>query len=363
MTLSLLIVGCSSVSSPSCTQLTPDSSISVASSNKKFPPHHCLFLPRVKFVSSAPHSLCHSVCVSPPPSPKFHLFDSTLLMRKIYHHTKNRHDFRKLITFCAHAHSSRNYCCAHARLLRNFEPGDLMNLGESENQAVSNFESRFRVKPRDMSVSLRECCFWRSIRKGITTWNTFSQALGPNSRVVAYLPGLRTILHRLRATSATPSSLYTSPQLHSLTPSLASNTGSLLASNKQTEIAGVSFNPLLPLPGVMAPVAPPTQEATPTENETSPPVLSSSKQGLQYMELKTTNVTTKFLLGFKKFSFKNNFSDTIFLFLVCIVSETDQGVVECLVQQCPPSLHSDFMDLFPGVTIKKGYNYDREREQ
>lgn len=140
------------------------------------------------------------------------------------------------------------------------------------------------------------------IRRGITTWNTFSQALGPNSRVVAYLPGLRTILHRLRATSATPSSLYTSPQLHSLTPSLTSNPGSLLASDKQVEIAGVSFNPLLPLPGVMAPVDPPTQEAIPTENEneTSPPVLSTSKQGLQCVELKTTNVTTKFLLGFKK---------------------------------------------------------------
>ena len=40
-----------------------------------------------------------------------------------------------------------------------------------------------------------------------------------------------------------------------------------------------------------------------------------------------------------------------------VVSETEQGVVECLVQQCPPSLHSGFMDLFPGVAVNKGKNH------
>ncbi|CAI8033072.1 Cobalamin trafficking protein CblD [Geodia barretti] len=146
----------------------------------------------------------------------------------------------------------------------------------------SDLEGRFRVKPRDMS------------------------ALGPNSRVVAYLPGLRTILHRLRATSATPSSLYTSPHLHSLTLSLLPT-----LTPQEAEITGVSANPLLPLPGAMAPVSPLSQETTPTTIESSPPVLSS-------------------------------------------VSETEQGVVECLVQQCPPSLQTGFMDLFPGVSVKKG---------
>lgn len=32
------------------------------------------------------------------------------------------------------------------------------------------------------------------------------------------------------------------------------------------------------------------------------------------------------------------------------------GMVECLVQQCPPSLHIGFMDLFPGVSVSNG-NY------
>ena len=108
------------------------------------------------------------------------------------------------------------------------------------------------------------------------------QALGPNSRVVAYLPSLRTILHRLRATSATPCSLYTSPQLPSLAPSLAPIlaplTGTLLSpASFADEIAWTSLNPLLPLPGATAPVAPPTEETTPTDDHL-PPVLSSSKQ-------------------------------------------------------------------------------------
>ena len=138
----------------------------------------------------------------------------------------------------------------------------------------SDLEGRFRVKPRDMSVSnTLQTRYFRSLRTKETFSRRLFQALGPNSRVVAYLPGLRTILHRLRATSATPSSLYTSPHLHSLTLSLLPT-----LTPQEAEITGVSANPLLPLPGAMAPVSPLSQETTPTTIESSPPVLSSGKQ-------------------------------------------------------------------------------------
>jgi hypothetical protein len=134
--------------------------------------------------------------------------------------------------------------------------------------------------------------------------------------MVAYLPSLRTVLQRLRATSSTPSSLYTSPQLPTLTPSLTltpltstTHTSSPITGN---ELGGTCLNSQFPLPGAMA-VAPPTLETTPTKQATaSAPLILAS------------------------------------------VSEKEQGLVECLVQQCPPSLHAGFMDLFPGVTVEKG---------
>lgn len=144
--------------------------------------------------------------------------------------------------------------------------------------------------------------------------------LGAQSRMVAYLPSLRTILHRLRATSATPSSLYTSPQLPTLTPSLTDTLAPLTVithTSSALTVSGLAANclhPQLPLPGAMS-VAPPTLETTPTN------------QGL------TSTCTPSTLTS---------------------VSEKEQGLVECLVQQCPSSLHRGFMELFPGVAVEKG---------
>ena len=36
------------------------------------------------------------------------------------------------------------------------------------------------------------------------------------------------------------------------------------------------------------------------------------------------------------------------------VTEKPQGMVECLVQECPSSLHAGFLQLFPGVSLNSG---------
>lgn len=36
------------------------------------------------------------------------------------------------------------------------------------------------------------------------------------------------------------------------------------------------------------------------------------------------------------------------------VTEKPQGMVECLVQECPLSLHTGFLQLFPGVSLNSG---------
>ena len=40
--------------------------------------------------------------------------------------------------------------------------------------------------------------------------------------------------------------------------------------------------------------------------------------------------------------------------MVAAMTEKPQGMVECLVQDCPPSLHVGFLQLFPGVSLNAG---------
>ena len=40
--------------------------------------------------------------------------------------------------------------------------------------------------------------------------------------------------------------------------------------------------------------------------------------------------------------------------MVAAMTEKPQGMVECLVQECPPSLHAGFLQLFPGVSLNAG---------
>ena len=176
----------------------------------------------------------------------------------------------------------------------------------------------------------RSSSFWRGV---CVRRCFFLQFLGAHSRVVAYLPSLRTILHRLRATSSTPSSLFTSSQLpQPTTPSLPPHTlsaPSLLTSSDGGP--GETFlNPRFPLPGAVAPATTtPTPETTPGNQETPPmPVVTSGKIVCLCVCLFTSCLSS--------------------------VSESEQGLVECLVQMCPPSLHAGFMDLFPGAIVEKG---------
>lgn len=145
-------------------------------------------------------------------------------------------------------------------------------------------------------------------------------------RMVAYLPSLRTIIQRLRATSSVPSSL-TATLLTTSTPSpvtAPTPTTSTAATEAlfNSDIIAAGIHPGFPLPGAVG-LAPPT--ATPTTSG-------------------ATNMT--------ELEYEASESETPLVFTA--ISEKPQGTVECLIQECPPFLHSGLMKLFPGVSVNSG---------
>ena len=171
--------------------------------------------------------------------------------------------------------------------------------------------------------------------------------------MVAYLPSLRTFLHRLRATTSTPSSLastllssplLTAPPLApslaetgveedtpvdfskyssklvkhpngtllSLTlPSFLSSSSSLDVLRQSDTVAKLGLQPGLVLPGAVGTLVS-SSTGTATEEEKDEEEEGGRDQG---------------------------------------GAERDNTAVECLVQECPSFLHAGLMQLFPGVTL------------
>ena len=89
-----------------------------------------------------------------------------------------------------------------------------------------------------------------------------------------------------------------------------------------SDIIAAGIHPGFPLPGAVG-LAPPT--ATPTTSG-------------------ATNTT--------ELEYEASESETPLVFTA--ISEKPQGTVECLIQECPPFLHSGLMKLFPGVSVNSG---------
>jgi len=87
------------------------------------------------------------------------------------------------------------------------------------------------------------------------------------------------------------------------------------------DLASTRLHPQLPLPGAMGIIPPTPSHPTPI-----PPPLSTSPLDLSEEKLS----------------------------VMAAVMDKPQGLVECLVQECPQSLHQGFLLLFPGVTLNYG---------
>lgn len=143
---------------------------------------------------------------------------------------------------------------------------------------------------------------------------------GTTSRVVTYLPSLRTFLHRLRATSATPSSL--TPTLLSSSPKTHITT-SLLSEHPQYNI--FDTDPLCRPPGI-------------------------AKLGLQPGFTLPGAVGTVPNIKVEEEKFEKVLEE-----ISNAESKTDvKRNVECKLQECPDFLHAEFMQLFPGVSVESG---------
>lgn len=135
------------------------------------------------------------------------------------------------------------------------------------------------------------------------------------SQVVAYLPSLRTILQRLRASSSTPfslSSTLTPPLTHTTTTTAGSTSDTTSVATysdalSKPDLVALQAHPQLPLPGRMGVALPSATSTAPSDDDTSAMVTSIS-------------------------------------------TVADYPTVECLAQDCPEGLHSGFMLLFPGVS-------------
>lgn len=87
------------------------------------------------------------------------------------------------------------------------------------------------------------------------------------------------------------------------------------------DLASTRLHPQLPLPGAMGIIPPTSSHPTPIPPPLSTPPLDLSEEKLSVM---------------------------------AAVMDKPQGLVECLVQECPQSLHQGFLLLFPGVTLTYG---------
>ena len=166
------------------------------------------------------------------------------------------------------------------------------------------------------------------------------------SRMVAYLPSLRTFLHRLRATTSTPSSLTSILSAPLLTapppaPSLAESGGeedtavdfSRYSSTPRQWCICYEFPSLPRLPsGVLK------QSDTIVKLGVQPGFVLPGAVGTLFA---TSTVAEEAVKEEEEEEERRRQAGT----------GRDDSAVECVVQECPPFLFGGLMQLFPGVTL------------